>query len=232
MPLPDLPQATADYINFIIDFASSPSKAVSAYKGKGSVNANLVTFSALGAGLTWLVLLVLKHIADAHNDKSDIIALIGKGDVETIPVLALLIIILLSIIFHLAMKLVLKFQKGTNGKGDTKTHKKISINLKENINSALAFFSFAPIMFSLTFLFGMIFLFRYLPSQIQPTQSVIIPLIISVGPNVLLLLALVFIYFPSALSGVQSTMDVKAARKVFSTVVGIIFAAMMISSLL
>jgi len=221
MTLPDIPKATADYINFIIDFGSSPSKAVSAYKGTGSVNPDLVTFSALGAGLTWLILLVLKHIADAHNDKSDIIALIGKGDIETIPLFALDTIILLSIIFHLAMRLVLKFQKRTKGKINTKKGAHISINLKDTINGALAFFSFAPVVISLTFLFGMIFLFTIRPPQ--PKLNVAIALMISVGPTVVLLLALIFFYFPTALSGVQSTMDAKEARNIFYTIVGIVF---------
>jgi hypothetical protein len=42
------------------------------------------------------------------------------------------------------MRLVLKFEKRTKGKINTKKGAHISINLKDTINGALAFFSFAP----------------------------------------------------------------------------------------
>ena len=128
------------------------------------------------------------------------------------------------------MRLVLKFQKRPKGKIDTEKGANISINLKDTINGTLAFFSFAPVVISLTFLFGMIFLFTIRPPQ--PALNVVIALMISVGPTVVLLLALIFFYFPTALSGVQSTMDSKDARNIFYTVVGIVVAVFWILSML
>src|SRR3954471_731752 len=98
MNLPDIPEYVANYFNFIIDFAASPKKACSNYKATNSVNKDLLSFAAIGIVFTWLTLVLIKKIAESNNDKSSFLKLINNADADTITLITLPCIIILTLL--------------------------------------------------------------------------------------------------------------------------------------
>jgi hypothetical protein len=212
MTLPDIPEYVANYFNFITDFAADPKNACKEYKASNSINKNLLSFAAIGIVFTWLTISLLKKIAELNNDKSDILKIADKVDADTAALLILPCIIILSLLVHLAVKLIFFFNKKTY-----KTTNDRSINIKNTINGSLAFFSFAPFVFMLCFLFIMLVCYK-LQNHLNLAGFLFI-----LSPLIVLQLFFLFWYFPSSLSAMQSDEISGSYRKAIYSVYGLIF---------
>ena len=151
MNLPDIPEYVAGYFNFIIDFAVNPKKSCEPYKATNSVNKNLLTYAAIGTAFTWLTVSLLKKIAESYNDKSSILQGADKIDADRIPLIVLPCIIILSLLVHVTIKIIFLINRK-----EYRNLPRNSVNFKNTVNGALAFFSFAPFVLILFFLFKII----------------------------------------------------------------------------
>ncbi len=212
MNLPDIPEYVANYFDFIIDFGTNPKNACKKYKASNSINKDLLTFAAIGIVFTWLTISLLKRIAESNNDKSDILKIADKVDADTAALIVLPCIIIISLLVHLAVKLIFFLNR--------KIYKhKISnsINLKNTINGSLAFFSFAPFVLMLCFLFIMVTMYQF-HGRLNFTEFIFI-----LSPSIILQLLFIIWYFPAGLSAMQQDELSSSYRKAIYSVYGLIF---------
>jgi hypothetical protein len=224
MNLPDIPEYVADYFNFLIDFSISPQKALDPFKRVNEIDKKLITFAALGTGFTWLNLILLQKLARANNDKSDIFRNIDKVDIETLPFMILLGVILFSIIVHVGVKLMMFISARIEKKKLLKEELNL-ISLKKTINGALGFFSFAPLVYILLFEFTMIVVYALNPRNIN-----IFLWLILIAPAALFGMVCILYYLPKALSCIH---PIGLSKKVYSlilTLYGLIMFLIAITS--
>jgi hypothetical protein len=211
MNLPDIPEYVANYFNFIIDFAASPKETCSRYKATNSVNKDLLAFAAIGTAFTWLTLVLLKKIAELNNDKSSFLRIVDYADADTITLITLPCIIILTLLVHLAVKIIFFFNKKIY-----KQKIKGTINFKNTVNGSLAFFSFAPFVFMLCFLFTMLGAYQIKDNSSWPIFLLLLfPLVILEG-------FFIFWYLPASLSAVQPDELSSSYRKAIFSVYGLI----------
>ncbi|HEY2726988.1 MAG TPA: hypothetical protein VGI61_07430, partial [Parafilimonas sp.] len=212
MNLPDIPEYVANYFNFITDFAADPKNACNEYRASNSINKNLLSFAAIGIVFTWITISLLKKIAESNNDKSDILKIADKVDADTAALIILPCIIIISLLVHLAVKLIFFL--------NMKIHKRKTagaINLKNTINGSLAFFSFAPFVFMLCFLFIMLVCYKF-QNHLNLAGFLLI-----LSPLIILQLFFAFWYFPASLSAMQPDELSGSYRKAIYSVYGLIF---------
>jgi hypothetical protein len=212
MTLPDIPEYVANYFNFITDFAADPKKACKEYKASNSINKNLLSFAAIGIVFTWLTISLLKRIAASNNDKSDILKIADKVDADTAALIILPCIIILSLLVHLAVKLIFFLNRKIY-----KQKTSASINIKNTINGCLAFFSFAPFVFMLCFLFIMLACYQF------QSRLNIVGFLFILSPIIILQLFFLFWYFPAGLSAMQPDETSGSYHKAIYSVYGLIF---------
>jgi hypothetical protein len=154
---------------------------------------------------------LLKKIAESNNDKSSILKLIDNVDADNITLITLPCIIILTLLVHVAVKIIFFFNK--------KIYKqKIAgaINFKNTVNGSLAFFSFVPFVFALCFLLVMLTCYK-LKAHLSLTGFLIL-----LSPLDVLGVLFILWYFPVSLSAVQSDELSSSYRKAVLSVYGLI----------
>jgi hypothetical protein len=212
MNLPDIPEYVAGYFNFIIDFATNPKKSCEPYKATNSVNKSLLTYAAIGTVFTWLTLSLLKKIAESYNDKSSILQGADKVDPEKIPLIVLPCVIIISLLVHVTIKIIFLINRKEYG-----SLPRNSVNFKNTVNGALAFFSFAPFVLILSFLLTMLIFYNMPAADVK--------FVIAIGimsPIIILGVSFIFWYFPVSLSAVQPEELSKGYLKAVYSVYGLV----------
>lgn len=222
MDLPDIPEYVASYFDFVIDFALNPAKACEPYRGSGKVNKTLVSFAVLGTVFAWLCIAAIKKLATNNNDNEGILKYANKIDTETLPLIILPSILLLSIIFHLAVKIVFLLNRR-----EYNTIIKSDINFKNTFNGLLAFFSFAPFSLMVLLLITVYFMYRFHASTIHPGILFLIIL-----PYVLLQLSFLIWYLPVSVGSMQPERISKSYKKAFFSIYAFIMVIVAAVSLL
>jgi hypothetical protein len=224
MNLPDIPKYVADYFNFAIDFIQHPGKALKEYKANNRIHETLITYTAIGIFFSWLTGILLQKLAAVNNDKSEVVKVFGKADIDILPFIGLFGIILFAVILHFGIKLVLLFKpKATRPKAED-IRAEGSINIKNSINGALAYFSVIP--------FLLMFLFLVLMLVVYPLKTKIsLVLLIVLELPIIITAFISFIWhFPKAMSTVHPDYLGPTVRNSIYTLFGIIMVFIAIVS--
>ncbi len=206
----DIPEFVAGYFNFIIDYAAKPGETCSKYKSLNKVDKDLLTYAAIGSAFTWLIFRLISKLGEVYNDKSDILDLADKIEIDKLPLIILPSIVLLSLFVHVAVRLTLIISR---------QHKNLepnTVNFKNTVNGALAFFSFAPFAYMLINLLTLLLTYNFVNLQ-DPNYFIVILLLL---PTILLFLSFVIWYFPVSVSSVQP----EDLRKIFMRAIYIVYA--------
>ena len=193
MDFPDIPDYVAGYFDFIIDFATKPAKACEPYKGLNKVDKTLLSFAAIGIAFTWLTILITKKLAASNNDQSGIFKYVENINIETIPLVVIPSILLLSLFIHAMVKLVFILHRK-----EYHSIVKGNINFKNTFNGTLGFFAFAPFAFVVVFLGCLIILYQFDQKHLHWAVLLIVLL-----PLIFLEIAFLFWYLPISISAVQ-----------------------------
>lgn len=193
MNLPDVPDYVAGYFDFIIDFSTQPVKACEPYKGLNKVDKNLLSYAAIGIAFTWLTILITRKLASSNNDQSGIFKYVEAINIETIPLVVIPAILLLSVLIHSMVKLVFILNRK-----EYHSIVKGNINFKNTFNGTLAFFAFAPFAFVVVFLGCLFILYQFDQKNLHWAVLFLVLL-----PLIALEIAFLFWYLPVSISAVQ-----------------------------
>ena len=83
----------ADYLSFLVNFASKPRAALQPYAGKGSIDPKLLSFVAFAVGLSWIISLIANAIGTV-DDPSRIIRFVVSFKTSVLPEVALILILI------------------------------------------------------------------------------------------------------------------------------------------
>ena len=190
-PLRATPELFAEYLSFLVSFAWKPQEALHPYVQKKEVDKKLFSFALLATGLCWVILLVARAFG-AAEDKSFIVGVVGSLPSWAIPVLAVLLVLLVSVVFHVvATTLVPLWVKLKPRSSGAPTGPHLGGSIWDSVNAAFGFSAFyLPLFFV-----GYAAMLLAHPNLEQTTS-----LIVFLSIMIVLFGALLY-YFPSALAG-------------------------------
>jgi hypothetical protein len=99
-PLKATPELLAEYLTFLVSFAWKPQQALQPFAEQKKIANKLFSFALLAVGLCWVILLAVRAFG-APEDKSRIVGVVGSLPLWAIPVLAVLLVLLASVVFHI-----------------------------------------------------------------------------------------------------------------------------------
>jgi hypothetical protein len=141
-------ERVAEYLSFLIVFATKPRDALHPYAGKTMIDPKLFSFSIFGVSLCYPILLTARAFGVAE-DKSVIVGIVGAIPLWVLPFVAVLLIIVAAIVFHIVatvlVPLWMEYRLRSTG-APMSPH--LGGTLWDSLNAALGFSSFyLPLMF-------------------------------------------------------------------------------------
>lgn len=181
-------KALPSYLNFAIRLLRWPPDALKPYRGTGKVASVLVGSLLTGIGVSYVIVLAIgpARIADDPSWLVQRIKEIGNW----LPVVAVVVVSILTIIFHILTGVLLWFQDVTQGRRPSEMDAHLGGKMEDSVNAALAFASvFAPVLCAAVLLVNLLV-------EPGPNQSWAIPAIIAGVPSLFAV-----VYFPWCLAG-------------------------------
>jgi hypothetical protein len=184
----------ARYLTFLLGFAKSPRRALQPYAGKGRVDSELLYFAAIGVVLSEIISLIAGKIG-VIDDPSGTLAFILSFGPAFRPLVAVVIVFLVTLAFHAAAKGWIAVQQSTRRwakapNGDWDPY--LGGSVEDSMNGSFAFSAFfIPLAtFALSLL---LMLAQWHPPSVGPIAVLV----------VLLMNLAAVIYFPLSLAAVH-----------------------------
>ncbi len=136
------PKSIAEYFTFVLSFATKPRDTLRPYAGKTEIDARLLLFACGSVVLSYAILLLAKAMG-AADDSSEIVRVIGSLDWKIVPLLLALLVVLVSVLFHLVAKvapLIAERKLKSTGADPHQPH--LGGTCWDTINAALGFSAF------------------------------------------------------------------------------------------
>jgi hypothetical protein len=186
----------AAYVRFWIEFVYPPAGSLKEFQGSGTVQPQLIIYLAIGVLVAWLV----GYVAGTFGMPDDPSATfqmakgIGYDDIPRVGLAAILLTLLVSAAFHGLARLwiaALRWPDRRSGASAPRTQgpfdPHLGGNIYDTINSAVGFVAFFAPLGILIMAAALL-----LAQRAEPIYVIV--------PTVLVLLAVIFVYLPSALA--------------------------------
>ncbi len=131
------PELLAEYLNFSINFAKKPRATLQPYEGKGSIDSKLTRFVLLSVALSFIIALIASKFGVAE-DPSPTLAFIHSFDPSLLPIVAIVLILAITILFHLAAQIYISLNRLIPGALDAH----LGGSVQDSINASFGFAAF------------------------------------------------------------------------------------------
>ncbi len=202
------PELLAEYFNFAINFAQKPRATLQPYQAFGRIDSKLTSFVLLGVGLSIVIALIAGEIGVAE-DPSSTLSFIRSFDSSLLPVVTIVLILAITIVFHLAAQVYIRLNRLIPGA----LYAHLGGSLQDSINAA---FGFAAFFVPLTTILLSVLL--VLTNQNPTVITPIVP-----GITGIALAVVMVIYFPAALSATHPNTSFMQAFLALAASVVVIF---------
>lgn len=186
-----LDENLVEYLNFLIEFAKKPREALRPYAGEGRIEKKLTIFMVAGVVISWIIARIAVALG-AADKQGAVLSFIRSFEHELWPIVALVIILIVTVIFHLTAKawisigLILK-NLSPSSKDEQDAY--LGGSLQDSINASLAFAAFIIPVATISLSFAILFI------QWNPAITLAVTFVLG-----LLLAILIIMYYVSALS--------------------------------
>jgi hypothetical protein len=133
------------YIGFFLAFLKSPSTALLSVKGSSKISSDLVATLIGGIALSYFIVLAVQSPVLAA-DPGTVVGLLRKVDRNSMPFIALILIVLVAVIGHIIAKIVAMILRSPVPDSNSLPGPDLGGTVEDSVNAALGFAAvFIPI---------------------------------------------------------------------------------------